>query len=169
MSWILIFGFMWSPVELIALFVLVKLLTGLTLPTSGMDSLMVDDGNISIRQGDFDTKKGLTRAPITTSDQYSITITHSHISVTTWFLKLYQLNAEYLVLRESKTYLGDHIRRGKDRVFEIINNSTGLVLDVVCCGSAKGETSKDGKQDRSFFFRGVSGAIKVMCFRQICG
>ena len=44
--------------------------------------------------------------------------------------------------------------------FEIINNSTGLVLDVVCSGGSKGGISIGGKQD--IFFRGVSGVIKVM-------
>ena len=52
------------------------------------------------------------------------------------------------------TYFGGKIRctfnGGKDRVFEIINNSS-LVFDVVCSSSAKGGTSTVGKQGRQFF------------------
>ena len=36
-------------------------------------------------------------------------------------------------------------------VFEIINNSSSLVFDVVCSSSAKGGTSTVGKQIRQFF------------------
>lgn len=53
------------------------------------------------------------------------------------------------------TYSGGKIRctfnGGKDRVFEIINNSRSLVFDVVCSNSAKGGTSTVGKQGRQFF------------------
>ena len=65
---------------------------------------LVQDGNITVKQGDFDTRKGLTKKPITSSDQHNITIVHSYINVTTWFLKLlYRMNSEYIVWRESKT------------------------------------------------------------------
>ena len=53
---------------------------------------------------EFETRKGLTRAPITTSDQHTITITNPCINVTTWLLKpLYGLNAKYLVWKVRKT------------------------------------------------------------------
>ena len=39
------------------------------------------------KSGDFDTRKGLTKKPLTTSSQMSITVTHSYINGT-WFLKL---------------------------------------------------------------------------------
>ena len=127
-------------------------------------------GNISIGQGEFDTRKGLTKAPITTSGQHSITITHSYINVTTWFLNLlYQINAKYLVWNASKIYLGCHIRRGKDRVFEIINISTGLVLDVVCSGGDKGGTSTDGGVNSLGVFSSeeLVESLKV-CFHGSC-
>ena len=69
-----------------------------------------------------------------------------------FFLKFfYRINAEYFVWEESKTVLGEHIRKGKERVLKNIKEDTGLVLDVVCTGGAKGGTSTDGKQGRRFF------------------
>ena len=73
----------------------------------------------------------------------------------------YRMNAEYFVWRESKTILGEHIRRGKDRVFSLIKDNTGLVLDVVCKGGAKGGTSTDGNQGRRFFSEEVVETLKL--------
>ena len=68
-----------------------------------------DDGEIKKSNSDFHISEGITKSPLTMSDQHSITITHSYINVTTWFLKLmYRLNAEYFVWLESKTVLGEH-------------------------------------------------------------
>ena len=39
----------------------------------------------------------------------------------------------------------------KDIVFEIINNNTGLALDVACGDGAKEGTTADGKQGRCLF------------------
>ena len=71
-------------------------------------SLVDEDGKITTKPNDFMVRQGLTQKPLTTSDQHSITITHSYINITTWFLKLlYRLNQEYFVWREKKTVLGD--------------------------------------------------------------
>lgn len=112
-------------------------------------------------RNDFNVREGITKCPLTTSDQHSITITHSYINVTTWFLKvLYRLNSEYFVWTESQTVLGEHIRKGKERVFDGILSDTGLCLDVVCSGGAKGGTSTDGKQGRRFFSEEVVCTLK---------
>ena len=61
------------------------------------------------------------------------------ISVTAWFLKLmYCLNSEFLIWREIKIIFGEHIHRGKDGVFKIIKNSTGIICDALCNGQARG-------------------------------
>ena len=55
------------------------------------------------------------------------------------------------------TYSGGKIRctfnGGKDRVFEIINNSSSLVFDVVCSSSAKEEHQQLESRVGSFFQR----------------
>ena len=90
--------------------------------------------------------------PITTSDQHSICITHGYINVTKWFLKLlYCLNQEYLVWPESKTAFGAFIRKGKENVFDIILQNTGMALDVVQQSNSHGGTSTDGNSGRRFF------------------
>ena len=61
---------------------------------------------------------------------------------------------------ESKTVLGEHIRKGKERVFDMVITDTGLVLDVVCSGRAKGGTSTDGKQGRRFFSEELVPTLK---------
>ena len=48
-------------------------------------TLVDGDGEVPRAAGDFDTRKGLTQKPLTTSDQTSITLTHSYINVTTLF------------------------------------------------------------------------------------
>ena len=72
---------------------------------------------------------------------------------------MYCLNSEFLVWREIKTIFGEHICRGKDCVFKIIKDSTGLVPDVLCNGGAKGGSSKNDNQEMSFF-RYVVKALK---------
>lgn len=87
-------------VELIALFLSVKLITGLINLTNFSNGFSIegnaaaltltfyqqsvdDDGNISIRPGYFDTRKSLTKAPVLTSEQHFNTITHSFTNITT--------------------------------------------------------------------------------------
>ena len=42
--------------------------------------LVGEDGVINAKGGDFKTRQGLTQRPLTTSDQASITVTHSYIN-----------------------------------------------------------------------------------------
>ena len=50
------------------------------------------DGEIVRKAKDYDHREGITQEPLTTSDQHSITITHSYINVLGWMLKvLYRL------------------------------------------------------------------------------
>ena len=51
------------------------------------EKLVTKDGEIPRITGDFKTRQGMTDKSITTSDQMSITITHSYINEMTWFLK----------------------------------------------------------------------------------
>ena len=95
-------------------------------------SLVNEDGVVPRKNNDFKVRKGLTKQPITTSDQHSICITHSFINITTWFLKLlYRLNQDYLVWPESQKVSGEIIRKGKANVFGIILKDTGMALDVI--------------------------------------
>ncbi|CAL4194646.1 unnamed protein product, partial [Meganyctiphanes norvegica] len=125
-------------------------------------SLVNEDGQVPKKQKDFKVRKGLTKQPITTSDQHSICITHSFINVTTWFLKLlYRLNQDYLVWRESKTVLEEYIRKGKDNVYDIILKNTGMALDVVQQSNSHGGTSTDGNSGRRFFSVECVTSIKL--------
>ena len=57
------------------------------------NQLVEEDGTIKTQSGDFETRAGLTQQPRTTSDQSSITVTHSYINGTTWFLKVYNITS----------------------------------------------------------------------------
>ena len=97
------------------------------------EQLVTANGEIPRQKGDFAQRKGLTKKPLTSSDQHSICITHSWINSTTWFLKLlYRLNQSCFTWKQSKYGNEERIQKGKDKVFNIINDNTGLVLDVVC-------------------------------------
>lgn len=71
-----------------------KIAAGFPINRSAEDTLTLynelvdEDGHIATKSGDFETRQGLTQQPITTSDQTSITITHSYINGTSWFLKV---------------------------------------------------------------------------------
>ena len=108
-------------------------------------SLVNEDGEVPRQQCDYKFRKGLTQQPITTSDQHSICITHAYINIPKWFLNvLYRLNQEYLVWPESKTAFGNFIRKGKENVFDIFLQNTGMALDVVQQSNSHGGTSTDG-------------------------
>ncbi len=110
-----------------------------------------EDGNICIRPKDFQTRSGVTQKPISDSDQHCITITHSYINGTTWFLKmLYRCNIDYKVW-DMKAGYSDHLIKSKETVQEEIKKKTGLRLDYVNSAGGKGGTSTDGKQGRRFF------------------
>ena len=119
------------------------------------EELVDKDGNVPCKGGDFDTRQGVTKKPISTSDQMNITITHSYINVTTWFLKvLYRCHIDYQCWIEKKGPLGEPIRNSKDRVLDTIHEETGLYLDRVNRAGEKGGTSTNSPQGRRFFFGG---------------
>ena len=133
-----------------------KIIEGFQITRTNIDTItlyqeLVDDRcSIKKRAHDFDIRKGLTKQPLTTSDQHSITITHSYINVTSWFLKiLYRINSETFIWEESKEVV-EPIREGKKKVFQMIVEQTGMILDVVCSGGAKGGTATDATQGRRF-------------------
>ena len=106
--------------------------------------LVNGDGEVPREAGDFETRKGLTKKPLTTSDQTNITITHSYINVTTWFLKLlYRCHIDFKNWTEKSGPLGDPIRNAKDRVLDNILADTGLNLDR-CSSGGHGGTSTNG-------------------------
>ena len=114
-------------------------------------SVIDEDGNIMIKPKDFDVRSGVTKEPLSDSDQHSITITHSYINGCTWFLKmLYRCHSDWPKW-EQKAGLGQHLDRSKKEVRDKIKLETGLRLDYVCSAGGKGGTSTDGKQGRRFF------------------
>ena len=109
------------------------------------------NGEIVIKLKNFATCSGVTKEPLSDSDQHNITITHSYINGCTWFLKLlYRCHCDYRKWEE-KAGFGQHLQRSKDDVREVIKERTGLRLDYVCAAGGKGGTSTDGKQGRRFF------------------
>ena len=75
---------------------------------------------------------GITKEPITSSDQWSICITHSYINICNWFIKvLARVNAEYLYWIEKSTYIGEPIRKGMSVVQTAFELNTGLRLGMV--------------------------------------
>ena len=118
--------------------------------------------------GDFDTRQGLTKKPLTTSDQTSITITHSYINITTWFLKLlYRCHIDYKNWIEKSGPIGDHIRNSKCRVLDTILAHTGLNLDR-CSSGGHGGTTTNGPQGRRFFSEEVIDTIRGLLSGQGC-
>ena len=115
------------------------------------NAVLDGEGNIQIRPNDFETRSGVTQKPISDSDQHSITITHSCINGTTWYLKLlYRCNIDYKVWDMRAGY-SDHVIKSKEQVQGLIKKRTGLRLDYVNSAGGKGGTSTDGKQGRRFF------------------
>ena len=87
------------------------------IPKNSLDlynELIDENGEVKIKPGDFETRKGLTKKPLTTSDQSSITVTHSYINGTTWFLKvLYWCPVDYQQWIERADVRGEPIRQAK--------------------------------------------------------
>ena len=118
------------------------------------EQLVGDDGEIPTKPGDFDTRQGLTKKPITNSDQINITVTHSYINVTTWFLKvLYRCHIDHQHWIEKSGPLGEPIRKAKNQVLQTIHQATGLYLDQCNRAGGKGGNSTDGPQGRCFFLK----------------
>ena len=95
---------------------------------------------------------GVTQQPITTSDQWSLCITHSYINCTNWFIKvLGRINAKYFYWIEKSTYIGEPIRRGTNIVTTAFELNTGLRLSMVNRSLGKTGGSTDGNSGRRFF------------------
>lgn len=115
------------------------------------NSVVDSEGNIKTNPNDFEVRSGVTKLPISDSDQHSITITHSYINGCSWFFKvLYHCYIDLKVWTEKGQYLC-RLNKAKDEVRDVIQKSTGLRLDQVNPVCAKGGTSTDGKQARRFF------------------
>ena len=116
------------------------------------DQLSTPDGEITKCKDDYDSRRGLTQKPITSSDQWSICVTHSYINCTEWFIKLLaRLNSQYYQWVEKSNCYGDHIRAGKERVRDIIESETGVRVNQICGAHGKGGGSTDGNTGRGFF------------------
>ena len=114
-------------------------------------SLVNDDGEIPRAGGDFELRQGLTSKPLTSSDQRNITITHSYINGTTFFLKfLVRIHIDYKNWVERKDYRGLPLQKAKQRVQATIKQHTGLAVDE-CASTGHGGTSTDGNTGRRFF------------------
>ena len=125
-------------------------------------SVLDENGSIKINPNDFDTRSGLTKEPLSNSDQHCITITHSYINGTSWFLKvLYRCYANWPVWVVRAGYK-DRLSKSKDDVREAIANATGLRLDYVNSVCAKGGTSTDGKQGRRFFSSQIKPVLEQL-------
>ena len=102
------------------------------------NAVLDGEGNIQIRPNDFETRSGVTQKPISDSDQHSITITHSYINGTTWYLKLlYRCNIDYKVW-DMKAGYSDHVIKSKEQVQGIIKRKTGPRLDYVNSAGERG-------------------------------
>ena len=95
------------------------------------NSLVSEDGEILTKTGDFATRQGLTQQPLTTSNQSSITITHSYINVTSWFLKViisvYYFDLSYKLILSYCLLYSIHTN---SYFFSFHSYSTALMLDV---------------------------------------
>ena len=126
------------------------------------NQLISETGKVVTHSGDFETRLGVTRQPITSSDQASITVTHGYINCTTWFLKvIYRCHARHHCWIEKSDQRGDRIRRSRDRVLDALHTETGLYLDKVD-STGKGGTTTNGNQGRRFFSEEV-----VVCLRNL--
>ena len=116
---------------------------------------LVKDGVIVRKSGDFSKRQGLTIEPLSSSDQKSITITHSYINGTSWFLKLlYQCHIDCRIWNAKKnTSSFQNICQSKNNVLKHTQNETGLYLDQCSRSGGNGGTSTNGPQGRRFFLK----------------
>ena len=113
--------------------------------------LVNDQGIIPRIPNDFANRQGLTSKPLTTSSQRSITITHSYINGTAFFIKfLVRVHIDYARWEEKSDPRGAPLRAGKARVLAAIEDQTGLVVEQVASTGHCG-TSTDGNTGRRFF------------------
>ena len=127
------------------------------------NQLVDEGGNIPIKAKDFETRKGLTKKPLTNSSQESITITHSYINGTNWFVKmLARCHSDIKCWVESKDPRGDPIRYAKDYVVDVLN-AAGLVVEKCATAGAKGGTSTTGGLGRILFSENSVSVIEELC------
>ena len=135
-----------------------KIINGFAITTTAeltrelYQQLVTPEGEILRKSNDYEQRRGLTKEPITTSDQWSICITHSIINCILWFLKwVARLECEDLQWVEKSNCYGDHIRNATERVSNIIEKELGLRINQVCGSLSKGGGSTDGNTGRRFF------------------
>ena len=124
-------------------------------------TLADEDGNVKRVAGDFESRKGVTAEPITTSDQRSVCITHGYINGVNWFLKLlYRCYTDYRCWVEHADPRGHPIRKAKEDVLDILEDRHGLYLDQ-CAGACEMTgTSTTGGQGRRFFSEEVLPTLR---------
>ena len=108
-----------------------------------------------------DERKGVTQEPITKSNQVHITVTHSLINCTNWFLKLLaRLECQYYKWVERSGPYGEHIRKATERVQAKIATTEGLGMRIGMVNKSNENTggSTTGNDGRDFF---IAKADKV--------
>lgn len=100
---------------------------------------------------------------MTTSNQESITITHSYINGTNWFLKmLARCHFDIRTWIESKDPRGDPIRRATSAVSDVLAN-IGLPIGQCASSGGKGGTSTTGALGRRVFSEEPLASIAELC------
>ncbi len=127
------------------------------------NDLVTDDGNIERSNNDFETRKGLTRCPITTSSQHSIAVTHSYINGTSWFVKLIaRCRINYTRWSHLSNRRGEALTRSNQVVIDTIQRRTGLVLEQLTKHGGKSGNETTGNQGRKFFSEIMIPVIKEL-------
>ena len=93
------------------------------------------NGEIQKKRDDFDVRKGLTQMPMTISDQRSITVTHSYINGSKWFIKflgrvitcvkkwsLKEKSPQEILVGHANTKILKEIKEGADITMEKLNS-----------------------------------------------
>ena len=102
-----------------------------------------------------DERKGVTQEPITKSNQVHITVTHSLINCTNWFLKLLaRLECQYYKWVERTGPYGEPIRKATERVQTKFATTEGLGMRIAMVNKSNEKTggSTTGNDGRDFFF-----------------
>ena len=81
------------------------------------NTLRDENGEVIKSPKDFETRKGLTQKPITTSDQRNITILHAYINGVAFFIKfLARIECPHQVWMVHGNYRGDPVREAERKV-----------------------------------------------------
>ena len=111
-----------------------------------------EDGTVIKAPNDYDVRKGLTRMPLTISDQNCITVTHALINGTHWWVKfmprvMSQANLWRLPKKSNKDNMNELARL---HMLSSIKTKTGVGLDHLNKGGMTGTTTT-GNAGRTFF------------------